>query len=146
MYPIGGGNMITHEKILNDENSAPEWMIFFEPREIEYLKHVVNGLIEHGNFSVTVEYKCQNNERIFHIYEPFNTLNYLGFLSPSVVSIVFKEGNKIEFWVGDDNGLSILSNRLSLESQSSLPKNSHHQIDFWHFIDNIGTMVKFEKP
>ena len=62
-------------------------------------------------------------------------------MSPSVVSLKFKEGNKVEFWSGDDNGLNMFSERLVFEKESTLPSNPHQSIDFWHFVDSIGTLT-----
>ena len=59
-----------------------------------------------------------------HIFEPFCTLNYIGFMSPSVISIAFTN-DEIEFWSGDDNGLQILSDRLTLANKSKMPNNAY---------------------
>ena len=132
---IRGLTMVRQTKISSNSN-APEWLLHFESRESQYLINIVNSLIDHTDFDISIDYtNSVDKERVFHIYEPFIALNYLGFMSPSVVSLKFKEGNKVEFWSGDDNGLQILSDRLTL------PSNPHQSIDFWHFVDSIGTLT-----
>lgn len=121
-----------------DISSTPEWKDAFEEREFEYLKNVINELVKYTESEVAVQYSSEDGKRVFHIYEPFVALNYLGFMSPSVVSLSFKDNNKVEFWFGDDNGIGILSDRLSLERESVLPRNPNQSIDFWHFVDNTG--------
>lgn len=133
--------MIYQNKISSD-STAPEWLLHFEPRESQYLINIVNDLVGYTESEISIDYTNNiNKERIFHIYEPFIALNYLGFISPSVVSLSFKKDNKIEFWFGDDNGLNMFSERLILGKESTLPSNPHQSIDFWHFVDNVGTLA-----
>lgn len=129
--------MIDQRKI--SEHSDPEWKDIFSQREYEYLTHVINGLIDHGEFrQLTVQYGEKNGRRVLHIFEPFNTLNYLGYSAPSVVSIAFNNANEIEFMTGGDNGLGIFSKDVTLERTLKFPRNSTLEIDFWHFVDAIG--------
>ncbi|WP_252962736.1 hypothetical protein [Psychrobacter sp. PSP] len=138
---IRGLTMVRQTKISSNSN-APEWLLHFESRESQYLINIVNSLIDHTDFDISIDYtNSVDKERVFHIYEPFIALNYLGFMSPSVVSLKFKEGNKVEFWSGDDNGLNMFSERLVFEKESTLPSNPHQSIDFWHFVDSIGTLT-----
>ena len=136
--------MIIHQEKIDSSSPSPAWMLAFEDRECKYLKNIINKLIEHGeNDDVWIDYASDNGKRVFHIYEPFSVLNFLGFMSPSVVSLSFKDDDKVEFWFGDDNGINILSDRLTLEAESKLPKNPHPSIDFWHFMDNTGVFHDF---
>ena len=50
-------------------------------------------------------------------------------MSPSVISIAFTN-DEIEFWSGDDNGLQILSDRLTLANKSKMPNNAYSEVDF----------------
>lgn len=129
--------MKDQQKIQND--TIVGWKKDFGDREYQYLKNVINGLISKGDMDrVFIDVHTDNSARTLHIYEPFSTLNYIGFLSPSVVSIKFVGDKEIEFWNGDDNGIGILSDRLTLGNKSKLPNNAYPEIDFWHFVDNIG--------
>lgn len=124
---------------LISQYSHPVWKQLFSKREYEYLTHVVNGLIEHGEFSeLSIQYGEKNGLRVLHIFEPFNILNYLGYASPSVVSIAFNDTDKIEFWTGGDNGFGIFSKDVTLGRSLKFPRNSTPEIDFWHFVDAIG--------
>ena len=88
----------------------PSWKDTFSKREYEYLTHVINGLIAHGELKeLCIQYGEKNGRRTLHIFEPFCTLNHLGYISPSVVSIAFNDAKKIEFMTGSDNGLEIFS-------------------------------------
>lgn len=104
------------------------------------LTHVINGLIAHGELKeLCIQYGEKNGRRTLHIFEPFCTLNHLGYISPSVVSIAFNDAKKIEFMTGSDNGLEIFSKEVTMECTLPFPKNSTPEIDFWHFVDAIGT-------
>lgn len=133
---------MTTQKIIDlNQNQSLGWNTIFSNRQFEYLVHVINGLIKNGEFDdVLLEYGETENKRVLHIYEPFNTLNYLGYMSPSVVSISFSTDNdkQIEFYTGGNNGICIFSNELTLVSTSQMPNNSTEEIDFWHFVDSIG--------
>jgi len=129
---------MTYQGKISEQDPAV-WKSIFSKREYEYLTHVINGLIDHGEFDeYSVEYGEKNGRRVLHIFEPFNTLNYLGYASPSVVSIAFNDSNQIEFLTGQDNGLGIFSKDVTLERTLSIPRNSTPEVDFWHFIDAIG--------
>ena len=78
---------------------------------------------------VSIQTYKDDKKRIMHIFEPFCTLNYIGFMSPSVISIAFTN-DEIEFWSGDDNGLQILSDRLTLANKSKMPNNAYSEVDF----------------
>lgn len=141
---LRGFIMIIHQEKIDSSSPAPAWMLAFEDRECKYLENVINQLIEHGEYDdIAIDYTSDNGKRVFHIYEPFSVLSFLGFMSPSVVSLSFKDDNKVEFWFGDDNGINILSDRLTLEAESKLPKNPHPSIDFWHFMDNTDVFHDF---
>ncbi len=134
--------MIKQQRI--SDHSHPVWKDIFSEREYEYLTHVVNGLIEHGEFeNIYIQYGEKNGRRVLHIFEPFSTLNYLGYMSPSVVSIVFNNTNQIEFMTGNDNGLGIFSEDVTLERTLTFPRNSTPEIDFWHFVDAIGAFSHY---
>lgn len=125
-----------------DKKDTPIWKDIFLEREYNYLENVINGLIHFGGKQlneILIQYGKDENRRIFHIFEPFVTLNYLGFLSPSVVSIVFNKADEIEYLTGNDNGLSIFSKEVTFECIKNFPKNSTLEIDFWHFVDAIGS-------
>lgn len=129
--------MIRQAKIT--EHAIPSWKSTFNQREYEYLSHVINGLIKHGEFDeIFIEYGEQNGRRVLHIFEPFCTLNYLGYMSPSVVSISFNNLGEVEYLTGNDNGLGIFSTRVTHERTLDIPRNSTQEIDFWHFVDAIG--------
>tara|TARA_B100000609_G_C17083290_1_gene365259 strand:- start:144 stop:560 length:417 start_codon:yes stop_codon:yes gene_type:complete len=134
--------MITQKIIDLNKKQSIQWNDIFSERQFEYLAHVINGLIKKGELDdISIEYGEKGNNKVLHIYEPFCTLNYLGYMCPSVVSISFSTDNdvQVEFYTGGDNGIDIFSNELSLDSTSKLPKNSTEEIDFWHFVDSIGT-------
>lgn len=117
----------------------PVWKNLFSKREYDYLTHVVNGLIEHGECSeLSIQYGEKNGLRALHIFEPFSILNCMGYGSPSVVSIAFDDTDKIKFLTGDDNGLGIFSKDVSLERSRNFPRNNTAEVDFWHFVDAIG--------
>lgn len=129
--------MILQTRIPNHESTS--WSDTFPTREYEYLTHVINGLLDHGEFDhVAIQYGEKNGHRVLHIFEPFNTLNYLGYGSPSVVSISFNNKEEIEFLTGGDNGLGIFSKDVTHERTLKFPRNSTPEIDFWHFVDAIG--------
>ncbi len=129
--------MIFQTKITEQSNVI--WKNVFSKREYEYLTHVINGLIAHGEQEhIAVQYGERNGCRVLHIFEPFCALNHLGYSSPSVVSISFKSVKEIQFLTGGDNGLEIFSPQVTLESTVPFPKNSAPEIDFWHFVDAIG--------
>ena len=135
-------NEIFHQKTIN-KSVLPVWGNFFPKRECEYLTHIINGLIVHNCDhldSISIQFGEADQRRILRIFEPFNTLNCLGYWSPSVVSVSFNNQDQIEFYTGNDNGLGIFSSDLMLESVSKFPKNSAFEIDFWHFVDAIGTV------
>ena len=120
-------------------HSQPAWKKLFSEREYDYLTHVVNGLIEHGEFSeLSIQYGEKNGLRALHIFEPFSTLNFMGYWSPSVVSIAFDDNDKIQFLTGCDNGLGIFSKDVTLDQSRKFPRNNTAEIDFWHFVDAIG--------
>lgn len=123
-----------------EENDSPEWKEHFTVKQFNYIKHVVNGFIRKGEFD-EVSFQYSPTDATFHIYEPFTTLNYLGYSSPSVVSIKFESDDKITFLTGDDNGIEILSNRLTALPTVPFPKNLSEEICFWHFVDNIGDLM-----
>jgi hypothetical protein len=126
------------------DSSLVSWKNDFNEREYQYLKNIINGLISKGEMDdVSIQTYKDDKKRIMHIFEPFCTLNYIGFMSPSVISIAFTN-DEIEFWSGDDNGLQILSDRLTLANKSKMPNNAYSEVDFWHFVDNIGMYT--EKP
>ncbi|MBK3394530.1 hypothetical protein IQ457_11360 [Psychrobacter sp. M9-54-1] len=135
--------MIMRQKKIDSSSPPPAWMLVFGGREYEYLENVINQLVVDSDFDIMIDYTSENGQRIFHIYEPFVALNFHGFVSPSVVSLSFKDDNKVEFWFGDDNGIGMLSDRLTLKAESSLPNNPYQSIDFWHFVDNVGTLSDF---
>jgi len=136
-------------KIINQglvlDQTVPIWKNLFSNREYVYLKNVINELIKRGESQeLWIQYGEKDNLRALHIIEPFTILNYIGYTSPSVVSIAFtKENNKILFFTGDDNGLCIFSNNLSLDISRDFPRNSTADIDFWHFVDAIGNSATF---
>lgn len=121
------------------KNDHPVWKTIFSKREYEYLTHVINGLIKFGEFEeLSIQYGEKAGHRVLHIFEPFCTLNYIGYMSPSVVSISFNKNGEIDFMTGGDNGLCIFSNEVNLERTLKFPRNSTLEIDFWHFVDAIG--------
>jgi len=121
------------------EHDHPIWKNTFPKREYEYLTHVINGLIKFGEVEeLSIQYGEIKDSRVLHIFEPFLTLNYLGYMSPSVVSISFNNNKEIEFMTGGDNGLGIFSKDVTLERTLKFPRNSTLEIDFWHFVDAIG--------
>ncbi len=129
---------ILHQEVIS-ETDNPVWKDIFNEREYKYLSHAVNGLIQFGEIDyVSIQFGQRNSTRVFHIFEPFTTLNFLGFASPSVVSISFSNGCEIRYSTGHDNGLEIFSNEVTLVSCRQFPKNSMLEIDFWHFVDAIG--------
>ena len=100
----------------------PSWKDTFSKREYEYLTHVINGLIAHGELKeLCIQYGEKNGRRTLHIFEPFCTLNHLGYISPSVVSIAFNDAKKIEFMTGSDNGLEIFSKQVNIRELPHLP-------------------------
>lgn len=126
------------------QHSHPVWETLFSKRECDYLTHVINGLIEHGEFSeLAIQYGEKNGLRAFHIFEPFSILNSIGYASPSVVSIAFNDSDKIQFLTGGDNGLGIFSKDVALERSLIFPRNSTPEIDFWHFVDAIGDASQY---
>ncbi|MGZ3814850.1 MAG: hypothetical protein ACXV9T_13280 [Methylobacter sp.] len=126
------------------ENCNPVWQDMFSKREYQYLTNVINGLIKFGELDeISIQFGEQNNRHALHIFEPFVTLNCLGFMSPSVVSIAFSNNNEIEYLTGNDNGLEIFSSKLTLESTRKFPRNSTLEIDFWHFVDTIGDFQEY---
>lgn len=133
---------IIHQKII-DNHDDPEWKDIFKEREYNYLKNIINGLIKFGMFDeLMIQFAEKGRSRTLHIFEPFCTLNYLGYMAPSVVSISFDNTNKINFLEGGDNGLSIFSDKLTLSKTANFPCNPTLEIDFWHFVDNIGSATK----
>lgn len=124
-----------------DEHVYPVWKQIFSKREYEYLTHIINGLIVYGGQvdNIWIQFGKIEQKRVLHIFEPFTTLNYLGYGSPSVVSIAFNDKGEIEFFTGQDNGIGIFSSEMNLESVLKMPKNSSLEIDFWHFVDAIGS-------
>ena len=126
------------EQAISDD-FEPTWKETFSKREYEYLVHVLNGMLQNNEFGrLAIEHGTQQGKHVLHIYEPFTVLNYLGYMSPSVVSIAFNNQEQIEFWTGSDNGLGMFSKGLELERTLSFPRNSTPEVDFWHFIDAIG--------
>ena len=129
---------------LISNHDRPEWKKLFSKREYEYLTHVINGLITHGDVGeISIEYGEKNCLRVLHIFEPFSTLNCLGYASPSVVSIAFNKNSKIDFLTGGDNGLGIFSEEVTLERTVEFPRNSTPEVDFWHFVDAIGDASQY---
>lgn len=132
--------IIEQRAISKDDN--PVWKNIFSEREYEYLTHVINGLISFGGNQIDevwIQYGENESGRVLHIFEPFVTLNCLGYMSPSVVSISFGKNNEIEYLTGGDNGLGIFSKDVTLECTRGFPRNSTLEIDFWHFVDAIGS-------
>ncbi len=129
---------LIHQQIITNENK-PAWASEFSDKQYLYLKHVLNGLIKNSggfdDFLIDVDGKSKT----LHIYEPFSTLNYLGYMSPSVVSIKFLSDQSVQFLEGDDNGLDIDSDRLVASEEIKLPNNFTDNICLWHFIDSIGS-------
>ena len=124
---------------LISQHSQPVWKKLFSEREYDYLTHVVNGLLQHGEFSeLSIQYGEKNGLRALHIFEPFSILNCMGYGSPSVVSIAFDENEKIQFLTGGNNGLGIFSKDVTLERSRKFPRNNTAEVDFWHFVDAIG--------
>lgn len=128
---------IIYQKLIHDKSDA-FWHEYFSDNEYLYLKHVLNGMLKSNSGFDEISIEFDRELKILHIYEPFSTLNYLGYGSPSVVSIKFLD-NKIQFLSGDDNGLGLGSNRLIPSSKYDFPKNLTSDICFWHFVDNIGS-------
>lgn len=129
---------LIHQQIITKDNK-PEWASEFSEKQYLYLKHVLNELIKNSggfdDFLIDVDGKSKT----LHIYEPFTALNYLGYSSPSVVSIKFLSDQYVQFLSGDDNGLSIDSDYLVASKEIKLPNNLTYNICFWHFIDSIGS-------
>lgn len=123
-------------EIINKNSTI--WGASFSANEFLYLKHVINGLINSGCGFDEVMIQADGASKTLHIYEPFSSLNYLGYGSPSVVSIKFMLGNKVVFLSGDDNGIEIHSPKLTASPEENLPKNLTPEICFWHFVDSIG--------
>lgn len=134
---------ILHQKEIKNINTV-EWSKFFTPKEFKYLQHVINGLINSGSGYNDVSIQVDGNNKTLHVYEPFSVLNYLGYGSPSVVSIKFN-ADKIQFLIGDDNGIEINSSRLSALPEVKLPNNLTPEICFWHFVDAIGDSEIYEE-
>lgn len=128
---------IFHQSKITDVKSTT-WGKSFAPNEFQYLKNVINELINTEGGISEVMMQVDGQSKTLHIYEPFTALNYLGYGSPSVVSIKFTPNNKIVFLSGDDNGIEIHSNRLSASAEENFPKNLTPEICFWHFVDSIG--------
>lgn len=128
---------ILHQGEIINDNST-NWGSSFSENEFLYLKNVINGLINSGSGFDEVMIQADGARKTLHIYEPFSTLNYLGYGSPSVVSISFTSGNKVVFLSGDDNGIEIHSPKLKASPEENLPKNLTPEICFWHFVDSIG--------
>lgn len=123
-------------EIINENSTV--WGSSFSENEFLYLKNVINGLINSGSGFDEVMIQADGASKTLHIYEPFSSLNYLGYASPSVVSIKFTPGNKVVFLSGNDNGIEIHSPELTASSEENLPKNLTPEICFWHFVDSIG--------
>lgn len=128
---------IIHQKFIF-EKSDNVWHESFSNNEYLYLKHVLNGMLKSNSGFDEVSITFDETSKTLHIYEPFSTLNYLGYGSPSVVSIKFIE-DKIQFFSGDDNGIGINSKRLKPSKLYDFPSNLTSDICFWHFIDAIGS-------
>ncbi|TQR72802.1 hypothetical protein [Acinetobacter sp. RF14B] len=101
---------IIHQALITDSNST-NWGKDFTQKHFSYLKNVINGLIRSGAGYDDVAIEVDGSTNTLHIYEPFSALNYLGYGSPSVVSIRLNE-DKVQFLTGDDNGLGLGSSRL----------------------------------
>lgn len=121
-------------------NDHPEWETHFMPRHYRYIVNVINGLIAFGECDeISIQFGRREDVTAMHIFEPFSTLNYLGFMSPSVVSLCFESStSNVSFYSGDDNGIGIFCDSLKHETTLPLPKNCMPDIDFWHFVDSIG--------
>ena len=128
---------IIHQKFIHGKQDTI-WHEYFYYDEYLYLKHVLNGMLKSNSGFDEISIEFDGALRTLHIYEPFSTLNYLGYVSPSVVSIKFID-DKIQFLSGDDNGLGLDSNRLSPSKLYDFPKNLTSDICFWHFVDAIGS-------
>jgi len=116
---------------------------YFSDRQSDYVLHVLNGLFLYGAENVDEIYFYtgrKNNISAAHIYEPFATLNSLGYGSPSVVSLCFYESqpNDVVFWGGNDNGLPIFDEEITSLRTKTLPRNNTATVDFWHFVDAVG--------
>ena len=135
---------IFSQRHISAHNADPVWNNTFSKRERAYLTHVINGLIEFGGYEdMSIQYGEKEGRRVLHIFEPFATLNSIGYSSPSVVSISFNDKQKIEFLTGGDNGLGIFSTDVTLERTTDFPRNSTFEIDFWHFVDAIGDASQY---
>lgn len=121
-------------------NDHPEWETHFMPRHYRYIVNVINGLIAFGECDeISIQFGRREDVTAMHIFEPFSTLNYLGFMSPSVVSLCFESStSNVSFYSGDDNGIGIFCDSLKHETTLPLPKSCMPAIDFWHFVDSIG--------
>ncbi|MDH0032925.1 MULTISPECIES: hypothetical protein [unclassified Acinetobacter] len=126
-----------HQALISSE-MAPTWAKEFSSNEFLYLKHVINGLINNSGGFEDFLIEVDGNSKTLHIYEPFTSLNFLGYLSPSVVSIKFISEKTVKFLTGDDNGIGIHSSRLQESEEIKLPNNLTDNICLWHFIDSIG--------
>ena len=122
-------------------NDHPEWESHFMPRHYRYIVNVINGLIAFGEYDeISIQFGRREDVTAMHIFEPFSTLNYVGLMSPSVVSLCFKSStSNVSFYTGNDNGIGIFCDSLKHETTLPLPKNCKPDIDFWHFVDSIGS-------
>lgn len=131
-------SQLIYQKLIVAGDQA-DWRVLFSLDEYLYLKGVVNGLISNSGGFDEVAIQVDGSARTLHIYEPFTTLNYLGYGSPSVVSIQFNSKGEIYFLSGDDNGIGINSSRLVASKPVGFPNNLTTEICLWHFIDAIGS-------
>lgn len=133
-----------HQELILDKSDT-KWHEYFSDKEYLYLKHALNGILNNNGGFESIGIEFDKDSRTLHIYEPFVCLNYLGYLSPSVVSIKFVDNNKIQFLSGDDNGIGINSPRLSPSRLYDFPNNLTSNICFWHFVDAIGQVSADEE-
>ena len=133
------GHTIIYQRTIAP-NDHPEWESHFTPRCYRYIVNVINGLIAFGEYDeISIQFGRRGDVAAMHIFEPFSTLNYLGFGSPSVVSLCFESSaSNVSFYAGNDNGVGIFCDSLEHEITLPLPKNCVPDIDFWHFVDSIG--------
>lgn len=110
-----------------------DWRENFTRREAEYIENILWGLEYKGCYEEPNSFiGLVDGKRAIHISEPFIALNYLGFMSPSNITLVFKDDKNIEFWESEDNG-RFADNLLKI---SQIPIFVDKDTDFNHFIEN----------
>lgn len=106
----------------------------FSEREIIYIKNILWGLEYKGLYdNPSFEIGIVRNKAVLHIDEPFIALNYLGFGSPSNITLIFTDDDKIEFWGSSDNG-KYAEEKLNV---SKIPDLIDRENDFNHFLENV---------